>query len=70
MCLIKLILYLQFNLIMESMKTKTEKVTSKNVEKSTPALKESSEKKLSAFGKFMLENQGMIEIIDMKAVMR
>ena len=55
---------------MESMKTKTEKVTSKNVEKSTPALKESSEKKLSAFGKFMLENQGMIEIIDMKAVMR
>lgn len=52
------------------MKTKTEKATSKNVEKSNPSLKANSEKKLSAFGKFMLENQGMIEIVDMRAVLR
>ncbi len=52
------------------MKTATKKNTTPKNESSKSDLKEKAEKKLSAFGKFMLENQGMIEIIDMKAVMR
>jgi|GEM_PF-7016628 len=52
------------------MKATTKKNTNPKNDSSKSEFKEKAEKKLSAFGKFMLENQGMIEIIDMKAVMR
>jgi hypothetical protein len=58
---------------MEFMKTNNENISTEikyKIKKSKSNLNETAEKKISAFGRFMQENQGMIEIIDMKAVMR
>jgi hypothetical protein len=49
-----------------SKSTTTVKVDVKNTETNTTEQK----KRLSAFGKFMLENRGMVSIVDMKAVMQ
>jgi hypothetical protein len=49
-----------------SKSTTTKKVDMKNTEANTTELK----KRLSAFGKFMHENRGMVSIVDMKAVMQ
>jgi len=49
-----------------SKSTTTVKVDVKNSETNTTEQK----KRLSAFGKFMLENRGMVSIVDMKAVMQ
>ena len=54
------------------MKTATKKNTSPKNESSKSDLKEKAEKKLSAFGMAMRKysGSGMVEIIDMKAVLR
>jgi hypothetical protein len=58
---------------MEFMKTSNDNISTEKevkIKKDKSGIKETAEKKISAFTKFMQENQGMIEIIDMKAVMR
>ena len=46
------------------------KTTATSDVKTTETTATEPKKKLSAFGKFMQENKGMITIIDMKAVMQ
>jgi hypothetical protein len=53
------------------MKTNNKSTTSVKTDvKDTETTTTESTKKLSAFGKFMQENRGMVTIVDMKAVMQ
>jgi len=53
------------------MKTNSKTTTSENTDvKDIKTTTSEPKKKLSAFGKFMHENRGMVTIVDMKAVMQ
>jgi len=53
------------------MKTKSKNTTTANsVGKAAETNTTEQKKQLSAFGKFMQENRGMVTIVDMRAVMK
>lgn len=66
-----MIVYLQSTNKQNIMRTKSKNTTTAKVDVKTTETKTTEQKKrLSAFGKFMLENRGMVSIVDMKAVMQ